>query len=117
MDTYKFKESVDNGKRKVGLWLERTGEKIKVFYSNHREEIITLGPAAIAGTGWIIKTVHQNHKIKRVENLKDEYIYDRSGGHYWKLRRKPTTSEWVAIENRRKNGEKYSDILTSMRLL
>lgn len=117
MDTNKVKEAVANGKHKVGLWLERTGEKIKIFYANHREEIVTIGPVAIAGAGSIIKIVHQNRKIKKVENLKDEYIYDRSGGHYWKLRRKPTTSEWVAIENRRKNGEKYSDILTSMRLL
>lgn len=48
---------------------------------------------------------------------KDNYIYDRSMGHYWKCRKKPTTEQYLEIERRNANGEGLGTILTYMRLL
>ena len=47
----------------------------------------------------------------------DTYIYDRSMGHYWKCRKKPTTEQYLEIERRKANGEGLGTILTDMRLL
>jgi len=49
--------------------------------------------------------------------LKDLYCYDRSLGHYWKLRRELTNSEWVEIDQRKQNGERLADILDELKAL
>ena len=51
------------------------------------------------------------------KELKDTYIYDRSMGHYWKCRKKPTTEQYLEIERRKANGEGLGTILTDMKLL
>lgn len=112
-----FKESVKDTAQKVGDWFQRTGTRIKYYYIDHKEEVIVVGSTILVAAGGLVKTVAKQRKIQKEEDLKDRYIYDRSGGHYWKLRRKPTNSEWAAIESRRRSGEKYADILSSMRLL
>ena len=43
--------------------------------------------------------------LTKEQNLKDLYCYDRSLGHYWKLRRELTNEEWLEIDKRKKNGE------------
>lgn len=55
-------------------------------------------------------------KVLRVRP-KHLYCYDRSLGHYWKLRRELTNEEWLEIDKRKKNGERLSDILDDMRVL
>ena len=51
------------------------------------------------------------------EKVKDLYCYDRSVGHYWKLRRELSNKEWLEIDQREKNGERLSDILSEMKVL
>jgi len=51
------------------------------------------------------------------EKAKDLYCYDRSVGHYWKLRRELSNKEWLEIDQREKNGERLSDILSEMKVL
>jgi hypothetical protein len=55
--------------------------------------------------------------VKQEAHLKDEYIYDRSNGHYYELRRKIKSSEWQMIDQRKREGEMLGDILQDMRLL
>ena len=55
--------------------------------------------------------------LTKEQTLKDLYCYDRSLGHYWKLRRELTNEEWLEIDKRKKNGERLSDILDAMRVL
>ena len=57
--------------------------------------------------------IHNNKE----KNLKDLYCYDRSLGHYWKLRRELTNSEWVKIDQRKQNGERLADILDELKAL
>lgn len=76
-----------------------------------------LGPAVIGATTTGIKTVSRHMKLKKEQNLHDLYCYDRSLGHYWKLRRELTNNEWVEIDRRKKNGERLADILSELKVL
>lgn len=48
---------------------------------------------------------------------KDTHVYDPSLGHYWELRRKLSNNQWLEVESRIKNGEKYGEVLSSMGVL
>ncbi len=83
----------------------------------HKNEIVTYTPIAIAGATTIIKVVGRRINLHKQKTLKTLYCYDRSLGHYWRLRRPLSNREWVAIEKRRKHGERLADILNSMNVL
>lgn len=83
----------------------------------HKEEIVTYGPIAIAGITTTAKVVGRRINLHKEETLKNLYCYDRSLGHYWRLKRPLSNREWVAIESRRKRGERLADILSSMNVL
>ena len=51
------------------------------------------------------------------EELHDLYCYDRSLGHYWRLKRELSNKEWLEIDKRKKEGERLADILADMRVL
>lgn len=63
------------------------------------------------------KTVNKHMNVKKEQKLKDLYCYDRSAGHYWRLRRKLTNSEWVEIDRRMNNGERLGIILEELKVL
>lgn len=99
-------------------------EKVRVKIQNAREwaernkeAIIVLTPIAIKGITTITKAVNKHSNLRKEETLKEEYCYDRSLGHYWRLRRPLTNTEWLEIDRRKKNGERLSDILDEMRVL
>lgn len=99
-------------------------EAIVTWFDNNRELALILIPAGIAGVSFLVKGsisitkgLIRTHNLKKEEALKDLYCYDRSLGHYWKLRRELTNSEWVEIDQRKKNGERLADILESLKVL
>lgn len=99
-------------------------EKVRAKIQNARdwakrnkEAIIVLTPIAIKGITTISKAVNKRSNLRKEETLKEEYCYDRSLGHYWRLRRPLTNTEWLEIDRRKKNGERLSDILNEMRVL
>ena len=65
----------------------------------------------------IAKTVDRKIDLKKEQDLKDLYIYDRSLGYYHELNRKLKPSEALEIDQRRSNGETMAQILASMKLL
>lgn len=83
----------------------------------HKEAIIVFGPVVMGGIIEIAKISTKRHTVNEEKVLKDRYIYDRSTGHYYELRRKPKSSEWLQIEQRKQNGETLGWILNDMRLL
>lgn len=91
--------------------------KIKMFWDENKEAVV--GLAAIAG-GLATKIIHgaiKRSNLKKESDNKELYCYDRSLGHYWKLRRRLTNDEWVEIDKRKKNGERLADILDEMKVL
>lgn len=71
----------------------------------------------IGGATAVVKAVSRHSKQKKEKDLKELYCYDRSLGHYWKLRRELTNTEWVEIDKRKKNGERLADILDELKVL
>ena len=109
----KAKQKLNDAKMSMDIRLWQAREWAK----QNPEQAATIICTAI-GAGVVIgKRAVANAKIRKVQSLKDRYIYDRSLGSYWKLKRVPTQSEKVLIANMRKQGKNYADILTSMKLL
>lgn len=79
--------------------------------------ILLFGPGALKCTTAGIKAVNKQINLRKEKNLKDLYCYDRSLGHYWKLRRELKNSDWVEIDRRKQNGERLADILDELKLL
>ena len=99
-------------------------EKIYVKIQNgkdlvirNKEAILVLTPIAIKGLKTITEVVDKRSNLKKEEELKDLYCYDRSLGHYWRLRRELSNKEWLEIDQRKKNGERLADILDEMKVL
>jgi hypothetical protein len=89
----------------------------KEWIVRNKEAVITLTPVIIGGVTTVSKVVGKRINLRKQENLKDLYCYDRSLGHYWRLRRELTNREWLEIDQRKKNGERLSDILSEMKVL
>lgn len=107
-------------KEKIEEIKKKAEEKIadgKRWCRIHQGEIILFGPIVGGLVVEIIKTATKTRNVNEEKALKDRYIYDRSAGHYYELRRKPKNSEWIEIEERRNQGQNLGAILRDMRLL
>lgn len=100
------KEKIQNGVDKAKNWI-----------SNNKETVLVLGPAILGVVTTATKAVSKQVSQRNEKNLKENYCYDRSLGHYWKLRRELTNSEWVEIDKRKQNGERLADILDELKVL
>lgn len=99
---WKIKEKIKNGKD----WIV-----------DNKETIIVLAPIVIGIASPIIKSISKHVTLRKTKDLKELYCYDRSLGHYWRLKRELSNREWVTIDRRKKCGEHLSDILEDMRVL
>ena len=91
--------------------------KVQNWANNNKEMILIFGPAALGLTTAGVKAVSRHMSQRTEKKLKENYCYDRSLGHYWKLRRELTKSEWVEIDKRKSNGERLADILDELKVL
>lgn len=89
----------------------------KEWVMAHKEAVAALIPITIKGVTTVVKVVCKRRNLHKEEQLKDLYCYDRSLGHYWSLRRELTNKEWLELDQRKKNGERLSDILSEMKVL
>ena len=92
-------------------------KQVYEWCKDNPEYAIAIGSAIFAGGKYCAKAAVKHHQIKAQEDVKNLYCYDRSLGHYWKLRRELRNDEWIEIDRRKQNGERLSDILFSMRVL
>lgn len=108
-----WKEKLEGVKQKIRTKLERAS----CWWREHQTEISVFGPVLISGTVEMIKIISKQKKQNEERYLKENYIYDRSMGHYYELRRKLKSSEWLMIEKRKSYGEPLGEILQDMRVL
>lgn len=101
-----FKDKIKSKIQKGGEWVVQ-----------NKEMAMTAATVIIGGVTGISKFVTKRSNLNKQEKLKDLYCYDRSLGHYWKLRRELTNDEWLEIDQRKKNGERLSDILSELKVL
>ena len=101
-----FKETIKAKFNSAVSWCKENKEVLVV--------VVPVAGATIAGVTKLGKQLVSTHKVNEYQN---KVIYDRSLGHYWDLNRKLSNQEYLAIEQRRKNGERLSDILNDMKVL
>ena len=101
-----FREKIRSGLNKARDWVV-----------DNREVLVVVVPAAASVICYGIKTGVKRSNLRKEATLKNLYCYDRSLGHYWRLRRELSNREWLTIEARRKMGERLADILADMRVL
>ena len=112
---YDFKKEEKRRKRKE--WFHNTAHNTMNWVYSNKELIMIIGPSLIGATTFGIKTISKQSAMRKEKNLKDLYCYDRSLGHYWRLKRELTNSEWVTIDKRKMNGERLADILDELKVL
>lgn len=115
-----MKESIFNSERiriKLKCKLKFISMRIGDWFARNKEVILTLTPVMIAGITTVCKVVGKRRNLRKEQDLKDLYCYDRSLGHYWRLRRELSNKEWLEIDQRKKNGERLSDILAELKVL
>lgn len=106
-------------KQKPSFW-SRFKSKCKAtvdWCKEHSKEtiaILVVGSGAISQT---TKFINKQYTLNEMKRLKERSIYDRSNGHYYYMRRTPTTNEWLEIERRKKNKEPIGLILKDMNLV
>lgn len=118
---YDYDELV-NYKKKADrrAWVYEKVTKAKWFVEDHKAQIAAVAAATPVVVGTIMqiaRMVSQQDRLKKAKDLKELYCYDRSLGHYWKLRRELTNDEWLAIDARKRSGERLADILKELNVL
>ena len=101
-----MKFRVKNDLRRMTIWCRNNPEYAFVIATS------VVGLIKFGG-----KTVIKRGTIRKQENVKNLYCYDRSLGHYWRLKRELSNREWVEIDKRKRSGEKLADILDEMKVL
>ena len=118
---YDYDELVNNKKKADRrAWVYEKVNKAKWFVEDHKAQIVAVAAATPVVVGTIIqiaRMVSQQDRLKKAKDLKELYCYDRSLGHYWKLRRELTNDEWLAIDARKRSGERLADILKELNVL
>lgn len=104
-------------KARMREWVSRKTGEFQVWFRNNREFILIVGPTVIGATTTLIKVVSKYVSLHKEKVVKDLYCYDRSLGHYWRLKRELSNHEWVEIDRRKQNGERLADILSELRVL
>lgn len=115
-----FEESKNKAKRagrRVKTWFSDRAYDVKMYCFNHPEEALGIGCLTLVVIGNVVTKTKKAKALEKEEELKEEYCYDRSLGHYWRLRRKISNDEWLEINRRKNEGESLGEILEQLRLL
>lgn len=115
IDAAELEKAKKRAKRRE--WIQQKKASAYNFYQNHKEELMIAIPAVASVATVCVKAASKHTSQHREKDLKENYCYDRSLGHYWKLRRAPSNSEWVEIDRRKRSGERLADILDELHLL
>lgn len=107
-------------KKQLQAAATRKVEQVSSWVEQNKELLIVALPTAAAitkGATNVTRSVIRRGAVRAEKRNKELYCYDRSLGHYWALKRPLSNTDWVKINDRKKNGEKLGDILSSMKVL
>lgn len=91
--------------------------EVKDFCCKNPEIALFIATSTISLVTFSGKFVAKQISLKKAKNVKELYCYDRSLGHYWRLKRELSNNEWIEIDRRKKNGERLADILDELKVL
>lgn len=75
--------------------------------SDKQKRAIKIGADVIGGGTTLVKVVGRRINLKKQQAVKELYCYDRSLGHYWRLKRELSNAEWVAIDKRKEKRRTF----------
>lgn len=96
---------------------ERWFPKVVEWVGEHPVATIAIASAFTAVVNGAVRTINNGisaSKAKAEVKAREMYVYDRSGGHYWKLTQKLTPDEWVRFDNMKQQGYSTCEILTRL---
>lgn len=98
---------------------EKTEDTLNWIYNN--KEMVVIAAPVVAGalkvTAKAVGGAMRSHNQDKAIKNRDMRCYDPSQGHYWELKRKLSSNEWMRVNDRHKKGESLGDILSSMNVL
>lgn len=109
MEAYKVEKKI---KRRQQV-RERLNDSLKFVCEVGLPLLIAVGPVVpivLRVANGISRRVNMNKE----KDLKELYVYDRSLGHYWKLKRRLSNKDWASIDKRYREGERLADILNDL---
>lgn len=109
--------SRETKRKKLKVKISEKLNKGKAWIIHNRDMLVMLTPIVIGGVTTVVKVVGKCMNRHSEKALKKLYCYDRSLGHFWRLKRELSTREWLEVDRRKKNGERMADILSDMRVL
>ena len=117
-DTHYYERIANRAVRKTRF--QRKVNSAAKWIVDNQENLVKIAPLAPVVVGLAAKGIRMANRhivLKKEKDVKELYCYDRSLGHYWQLRRKLTNKDWVAIDKRKKSGERLADILSDLKVL
>lgn len=117
MDENKDKRTFEDHVEETKAWFGRTKEKVHVWFGENKEVIRVAIPVLIGGGLELVKVLVKRNNLNKEERLRTNFIYDSRKRHYYELKRKPKTKQWLEIDRRTSEGERLGEILQDMRLL
>lgn len=117
---YRNKALFYNWKMKLKLKAKKAKEfsfNVLGWCVENKELAALLIPFIFGMTAKTTKSIKRRTQKHHEEVERRTHIYDRSEGHYWRLRRPLSSKEWVNVSKRKESGESYRDIFNSMNVL
>ena len=118
---YKYNKPGESGwkgaKRALRCKVKDKFRKAKEFYELHTEFVLSMVPLAAGILIKVGKYAAKQNTLKKQTTIRECYIYDRSEGHYWELKRPLRTDEWTYVSKEREKGRSYADILWTLGVL
>lgn len=100
---------------------QRKWDAAHVWCGENKELVVVLAPLAVAGIFDLAKTLIRAGSAKDEQSLRDDYIYDRRNGHYYRIKHihsdRKRNRIYSEIDTRRSLGEPLNEILRDMRIL
>jgi len=87
------------------------------FMRENKEVLLVVVPIGAGLVKTVVKATVKHGNLRKEEELKERYIYDRSLGAYWKLKRKLSKKEQLEIDRQRSRGKRLGIILDDMNLI
>lgn len=115
--TFKAETIGEIRKRKIKEYFTKKSKAASDWISEHSDTVSEVVIVVLLGGSALVSQLHKSAVLRKEDRLKNLYCYDRSLGHYWRLRRELTNSEWIEIDRRKRNGERLADILDELRVL
>ena len=97
--------------------MDKKAQSVKRFCHDNKGLLIVATTVIASESIKLSKAMIKRRQLKKQEQLQEEYCYDRSLGHYWRLKRPLSNREWLEIDGQKKSGKRLADILSSMKVL